>query len=271
MGCTFSGVWRARKDSGDAARLALPSVGLGPTRSSLRSGSNRIVGRRFEPFGGLETKKGTRMWVPSLWNMARPEGLLRRCASCPSGCRPGADTFLAALGIEPDCWTEVRILWGTGNEKRHPGVGASSLKYGAPGRIRTSDHLVRSQVLYPAELRAHRLKARIIAIGPEGCKPSRGILCVRLGLPGSPSRARSGDIAYFALRRVHECGRGRNPTCRRSPRRHGRRAVVPVWISRFERAPEKPRPRTRIRSCSQVRQCTKRHHRGTHSLRHSSG
>ena len=25
---------------------------------------------------------------------------------------------------------------------------------GAPGRIRTSDHLVRSQVLYPAELRA---------------------------------------------------------------------------------------------------------------------
>ena len=29
-------------------------------------------------------------------------------------------------------------------------------QYGAPGRIRTSDRLVRSQVLYPAELRAHR-------------------------------------------------------------------------------------------------------------------
>ena len=29
------------------------------------------------------------------------------------------------------------------------------LVYGAPGRIRTSDRLVRSQVLYPAELRAH--------------------------------------------------------------------------------------------------------------------
>ncbi len=27
-------------------------------------------------------------------------------------------------------------------------------QYGAPERIRTSDHLVRSQVLYPAELRA---------------------------------------------------------------------------------------------------------------------
>jgi hypothetical protein len=30
-----------------------------------------------------------------------------------------------------------------------------SNKNGAPGRIRTSDRLVRSQVLYPAELRAH--------------------------------------------------------------------------------------------------------------------
>ena len=28
-------------------------------------------------------------------------------------------------------------------------------KYGAPGRIRTSDPLVRSQILYPTELRAH--------------------------------------------------------------------------------------------------------------------
>ena len=29
--------------------------------------------------------------------------------------------------------------------------------YGARGRIRTSDHLVRSQVLYPAELHALKL------------------------------------------------------------------------------------------------------------------
>ena len=29
-----------------------------------------------------------------------------------------------------------------------------SFQYGAPGEIRTPDHLVRSQVLYPAELRA---------------------------------------------------------------------------------------------------------------------
>ncbi len=33
--------------------------------------------------------------------------------------------------------------------------GRKSLKSGAPGEIRTPDHLVRSQVLYPAELRAH--------------------------------------------------------------------------------------------------------------------
>ena len=33
--------------------------------------------------------------------------------------------------------------------------------YGAPGEIRTPDHLVRSQVLYPAELRAHK-RGRII-------------------------------------------------------------------------------------------------------------
>ena len=70
----FSGIWRAWKDSGDAARLALPGVGLGPTRTSLRSGSNPVVGRRFESFVLVETKKGTRMWVPLLWNMARPEG-----------------------------------------------------------------------------------------------------------------------------------------------------------------------------------------------------
>ena len=34
------------------------------------------------------------------------------------------------------------------------GRGGKLLKTGAPGEIRTPDHLVRSQVLYPAELRA---------------------------------------------------------------------------------------------------------------------
>ena len=34
-----------------------------------------------------------------------------------------------------------------------------SLKYGAPGAIRTPDRLVRSQVLYPAELQAQKTEA----------------------------------------------------------------------------------------------------------------
>jgi hypothetical protein len=35
------------------------------------------------------------------------------------------------------------------------GVEGEVRKFGAPGRSRTSDLLVRSQTLYPAELRAH--------------------------------------------------------------------------------------------------------------------
>ena len=42
--------------------------------------------------------------------------------------------------------------------------------YGAPGEIRTPDHLVRSQVLYPTELRAPRQKPYILAIAPYGVK-----------------------------------------------------------------------------------------------------
>jgi hypothetical protein len=41
-------------------------------------------------------------------------------------------------------------------------------KYGAPGRIRTSDPLVRSQILYPTELRARKLAEK------EGFEPSMG-------------------------------------------------------------------------------------------------
>jgi len=33
--------------------------------------------------------------------------------------------------------------------------------YGAPGEIRTPDHQVRSLVLYPAELRAQKLEAKL--------------------------------------------------------------------------------------------------------------
>lgn len=35
---------------------------------------------------------------------------------------------------------------------------------GAPGRIRTTDHLIRSQVLYPAELRAHIVFSKALVL-----------------------------------------------------------------------------------------------------------
>ena len=38
--------------------------------------------------------------------------------------------------------------------KKASNLLALNVKYGAPGTIRTCDRLVRSQVLYPAELRA---------------------------------------------------------------------------------------------------------------------
>ena len=40
---------------------------------------------------------------------------------------------------------------------------------GAPGTIRTSDPQIRSLMLYPAELRAHSVKAGLIAMLPEHC------------------------------------------------------------------------------------------------------
>ena len=46
-------------------------------------------------------------------------------------------------------------------------VARSLEKYGAPRRSRTSDRLVRSQVLYPAELWAHPREARFYGWAAE--------------------------------------------------------------------------------------------------------
>ena len=57
---------------------------------------------------------------------------------------------------------------------------------GVPEKIRTPDLLVRSQTLYPAELRAHSISAQrlsIITQAPVKCKPfseKTGVLSVRL-------------------------------------------------------------------------------------------
>jgi hypothetical protein len=63
---------------------------------------------------------------------------------------------------------------------------------GAPGEIRTPDRLVRSQVLYPAELRAHLLNGWGLYIKlaeREGFEPSMGINPYSLSR-GAPSATR---------------------------------------------------------------------------------
>ena len=63
-------------------------------------------------------------------------------------------------------------------ENRKPAlIKERVLKSGAPGRIRTSDHLIRSQVLYPAELRARiKLRCYIMQLAErEGFEPSIGL------------------------------------------------------------------------------------------------
>ena len=47
-------------------------------------------------------------------------------------------------------------------KKPHP--KGEALLYGAPGTIRTYDRLIRSQVLYPAELRARRVAIILLTL-----------------------------------------------------------------------------------------------------------
>src|SRR6186713_2706506 len=62
--------------------------------------------------------------------------------------------------------------------------GDRCMKDGAPGRIRTADHLVRSQVLYPAELRArvgHSIRKGLLRAS-QWPKKLADVLGQRLGL-----------------------------------------------------------------------------------------
>src|SRR5262245_35866602 len=74
--------------------------------------------------------------------------------------RPGARSVVESAAV----WSFMRRLCEgiryaqsaerlTGRRK-NGAPGQNATENGAPGRIRTADHLVRSQVLYPAELRA---------------------------------------------------------------------------------------------------------------------
>jgi hypothetical protein len=54
----------------------------------------------------------------------------------------------------------VKTRTRTLTEDNQPGESRVVEEYGAPGEIRTPDLLIRSQSLYPAELRAHWVEAR---------------------------------------------------------------------------------------------------------------
>ena len=68
---------------------------------------------------------------------------------------------------------ETRVREGAYHKKRVSADKTLTLFCnGTPGRIRTSDHLVRSQVLYPAELRAQKLylQTSVEMRGQEGAR-----------------------------------------------------------------------------------------------------
>ena len=75
-------------------------------------------------------------------------------------------------------------------------IGEVSEKNGAPGGIRTPNLLIRSQVLYPVELRAHRLQNdinQVIRLAKLGRTYAKGFL--NASLKFSPIEDSSGANA----------------------------------------------------------------------------
>jgi hypothetical protein len=71
--------------------------------------------------------------------------------------RAAMDRVQVEKGGHTSWHTGTKRIWRTRRYRRQP----SDLSWviGAPGEIRTPDLLVRSQPLYPTELRAHKIKA----------------------------------------------------------------------------------------------------------------
>ncbi len=102
-------------------------------------------------------KKGL-AWRPSLFVLARPERLrLAVHGRRPAGHRA---THRAMTKRVPDAFVELPTSGVLNPDERTnekgPPFGGPFVICGAPGEIRTPDLLVRSQTLYPTELRAHR-------------------------------------------------------------------------------------------------------------------
>ncbi len=93
---------------------------------------------------------------------------------------PGFDlsVWRLASGVRPNEGSSGEQLPGAPHKQKRLPVGSRFCLCGAPGRIRTCDPLVRSQILYPTELPVRkssfaggRERLRIIPNGPRRVKP----------------------------------------------------------------------------------------------------
>jgi hypothetical protein len=89
---------------------------------------------------GFEPSMGVKAHTPLAGERLRPLGHLSAKMVRVGGFEPPTAWFVARYSIQLSYTREIWILYNMN---------------GARGRIRTSDRLVRSQVLYPAELHAH--------------------------------------------------------------------------------------------------------------------
>jgi hypothetical protein len=134
--------------------LAILSTNL--TGSNLGSFAARSVKTMdgFHPLGGV------------LFTL--PERLFG--LSMPSPLRGRADARSNPLRADLSNSGEFSLPSQSAIQKKNPLIAGLFLN-GALGEIRTPDHLVRSQVLYPTELRALDLKAGILRILNMLCQP----------------------------------------------------------------------------------------------------
>jgi hypothetical protein len=152
--------------------------------------------------------------------MARPERILGPCGPRPPGPRRSRDAFQpGATGLSNrlllcrEFESALKCQLKKGPEKQVPCL------IGAPGEIRTPDRLVRSQVLYPAELRA-RMEQQGRALCEAGARPvkenggyggERGIRTLDTGL--SPYTPLAGERLRPARPSLHGLAlRGRKHT-----------------------------------------------------------
>ena len=120
--------------------------------------------------------------------------------------------------LEFECYPELK-------KKKGPAWGPFVF-FGAPGEIRTPDRLVRSQVLYPAELRAHCLIVCVLCSGGErGIRTLEGLLTLT-PLAGERFRPLSHLSVQLNPSLCHFPERGMDSSLRSSPLRGALRASV---------------------------------------------